>query len=151
MHNYKKYIYSVTLIIGLMFSACAKHQENSKKISVESSKVSLTNTHWRLTVVGTKPVIYTKNNPREAYIILSKGRLKGNSGCNSMGGTYELKADKLSLIRPMIMSRMFCKNSVEKEFVTALIRMTKYKIIGTYLDIFDNADIRLARFELLHL
>ncbi len=116
------------------------------------SEASLTNTYWKLTVLNSKAVPHTKNNRREAHMILSNGRVRGNSGCNGMGGAYTLDGDKLSFSdKGMMMTRMFCKGSVEQEFLKAMKAMQSYKIKGEYLEIFGKDGAKLARFESVYL
>ena len=94
----------------------------------------------------------TQNNRREAHMVLSQGKVRGNSGCNGMGGTYILDGDKLSFSdKGMAMTRMFCEGSVEVEFLQAIKAMYSYKIQGEYLEIFDKNGVNLARFESVYL
>ena len=116
------------------------------------SKAKLTETYWKLTRVDSKIVPFSKNNRREAHMILkADGKIRAHSGCNSMNGAYQLDGDKLSLKGGMMMTRMFCKNSLEREFSIALQRMVRYKIVGEYLEIFDKDGNNLARFESVYM
>ena len=118
----------------------------------QNSKASLENTYWKLTMLNGKPLANTKAHSTEAYMILDQGKIKGNSGCNVMGGKYNLNNDKISLSnKGMMMTRMFCKGSVEAEFIKALKKMYRYEIKGEYLEIFDKNSSTLARFESVYL
>ena len=64
---------------------------------------------------------------------------------------YSFKEDKLSLSRPMMMTRMFCQGSVEGEFTKALAQMKTYKIKGQSLEIFDANGLKLAEFKSVYL
>ena len=116
------------------------------------SKAKLTNTYWKLTVINGKAVQKTYNKRREAHMVLSQGRVKGSTGCNGMGGAYVLDGNKLSFSdKGMAMTRMFCKGSVENQFLKAMREMQSYKIKGEYLEIFDKNGAKLARFESVYL
>jgi len=116
------------------------------------TKAKLINTYWKLTMLNGKVVRQTQNNRREAHIVLSQGKLRGNSGCNGMGGSYTLDGDKLSFSdKGMMMTRMFCKGSVEREFLKAMKAMYSCKIKGEYLEIFDKDSVKLAQFESVYL
>ena len=118
----------------------------------QNSKASLENTYWKLTVLSDKPLPNTKAFARETYMILNQGKIKGNSGCNSMGGTYKLNGNKISFSdKGMMMTKMFCKGSAEVEFIKALKNMYRYELKGEYLEIFDKNSARLARFESVYL
>ena len=114
------------------------------------SKAKLENTYWKATIVGDTPVPRTKR--REAYIIFSQGIVKGNSGCNGLGGKYILNGNKLSFSDKGFMStRMFCKGSIEPQFLKALKKIDNYKIDSEYLELFDKDGNRLIRFESVYL
>jgi len=116
------------------------------------TKAKLINTYWKLTVLNNKAVRQTQNNKREAHMVLSQGKVRGSSGCNGMGGSYTLDGNKLSFSdKGMMMTRMFCKGSVEREFLKAMKAMHSYKIKGEYLEIFDKDGVKLARFESVYL
>ena len=118
----------------------------------QSSKARLTDTYWKVTVIKDKVVPFTKPKAREAHMILSNGKVKGSSGCNGLGGTYNLDGDKLSFSdKGFASTMMFCEGSVEKEFLTALKDMYRYEIKGEYLEVFDKNDNRLIRFESVYL
>ncbi len=114
------------------------------------AKATLLNTYWKLTMIGDKAVQSTTR--REAHIIFSNSKIKGTSGCNSIVGKYTLDKDKLSFSsKGVAMTRMFCKGSLEKEFISALKEMHRYEIKGECLEIFDVKGTKLARFESVYL
>jgi copper homeostasis protein (lipoprotein) len=116
------------------------------------SEAKLTNTYWKVTVLKDKAVPYTKPNTREAYMILSNGKVKGNSGCNGLGGAYTLDRDKLSFSdKGFVSTMMFCEGSIENEFLSALREIQRYELKGEYLEVFDKNDNRLIRFESVYL
>jgi heat shock protein HslJ len=136
-----------TLVVKKFINIIPKEVcQNSK------SEANLENTYWKLTLLNNQAIPHTKVNTREAYVILSQGNIKGNSSCNGLGGTYKLDGNKISFSdKGFMTTRMFCKGSVEVEFLKALKQMYKYKLKGEYLEVFDKEDIRLARFESVYL
>jgi len=145
---YKRQILSFIIFVSLsfIFSACSFIQTKS---SDTPPNASLINTYWKLMQINGKIVELT--NKREAYMVLNENKIRGNSGCNSMNGVYSFKEDKLSLSRPMMMTRMFCQGSVEGEFTKALAQMKTYKIKGQSLEIFDANGLKLAEFKSVYL
>ena len=116
------------------------------------SVASLTNTYWKLTMLGDTPINKSSSNTREAHMILNNNKIKGNSSCNSFGGKYILNKDKISLSNKVLrMTKIFCKGSHEVEFVKALKNMHSHKISGEYLEVFDKSGANLARFEAVYL
>jgi len=116
------------------------------------SKASLQNTYWKLTMIEGKSIKYVTKNKREPHMILQDSKIKGHSGCNAMSGSYELKGDKLSFSdKGMMMTKMFCRGSVERDFLSALKSMYRYEIKGEFLEIFDKKDTKLAQFESVYL
>ncbi len=123
-----------------------------KHTKESNTKANITNTYWRLSMIGKRGVVHISNTKREAHMVLSQGFLKGNSGCNSMVGGYKLDANKLSLSKKGLrMTRMYCEGSIEKEFVGVLKNMYRYKITGEHLELFDRNNVKLAKFKSVYL
>ena len=144
----RKYIYTAFLLSSFLFIGCSdeERQKSSK------SEASLTNSYWKLKSVSGKPIPRPEVNIREAHIVLQdKGVIQGSSGCNRMNGHYTLKENLLKLDGTMMMSRMFCKESIEPSFIKALQSMQSYKIEGEKLNIFDDKGKKLAEFETVYL
>ena len=123
-----------------------------KHIKNSNTKANITNTYWRLSMIGERKIVHLSNMKREAHMILSQGGLRGSSGCNSMAGSYKIDGDKISLSKKGFrMTRMYCEGSVEKEFVLVLKRMYRYEIVGEYLETFDENNVKLAKFKSVYL
>ena len=149
MKKSKLYIIMI-VFIGFLFSACSSPVQELAQ--THNPKANITETYWKLISIESKKVTFEKGDKREAYMIFkADGKIKAHSGCNSMNGRYELNGDKLSLKGGMMMTRMFCRNSVEREFNLALGKMSQYKIIGEYLEIFDKEGSSLARFKSVYM
>ncbi len=116
------------------------------------SKAKLQNTYWKLTKLNLKPLSLSKSMSKETHMILDKGlKFKGNTGCNSMSGTYKIKGEKFSFSEKIMMSRMMCRGSIEKEFIEVLKKVDTYKVKGEYLELFDVNGLNIARFESVYL
>jgi heat shock protein HslJ len=63
-------------------------------------------------------------------------------------GSFELKGDALSFAR-LAGTMMACPAGMdtEREFLGALPRVTRWKIVGEHLELFDARGKVLARFE----
>lgn len=126
---------------------------DKKSVCINSkSQANLTGTYWKLVHVSAKEVKNPQSQKREAHMVLFNSKLRGNSGCNSFSGNYVLDENNLSLAdKGLMMTRMFCKNSIENDFLEALRAMKHYKVSGECLEVFDENLIPLARFESVYL
>jgi heat shock protein HslJ len=66
--------------------------------------------------------------------------VKGNAGCNSYFGSYELRRSQLSIPGPMAVTEMFCMEPTgvmdqEQEYLTILHMAEEYEISGDELTI----------------
>jgi putative lipoprotein len=85
-----------------------------------SAGVSLENTYWKLTHLGAEEV-HIPAGAREVYMQLKGGQMSGFSGCNSLGGNYEISADQLKLTQ-MASTMMYCEGpgmAIEKSLYAA--------------------------------
>lgn len=109
----------------------------------------LENTYWRLTSLGTEPVILAEGQ-QAPYILLEPAsrRAAGSGGCNRMTGGYELEEDKLTF-GAMSSTMMACLNGmeIEKDFHDALGKTRTWKIEGRHLELYDEKRAMVARFE----
>ena len=113
-----------------------------------SAGVSLENTYWKLTHLGAEEV-HIPAGAREVYLQLKAGQMSGFSGCNSLGGKYEISADQLKLTQ-MASTMMYCEGpgmQIEKSLYAAVGRVARYKIDGQYLELMDETGTSLAKFE----
>ncbi len=119
-----------------------------------STTATLQETYWVLTSLGENPLPQPSANQREPNIILHTAgeRFTGSGGCNSISGSYSLKDDTLAFGQT-VSTMMACINGMQTEqaMLKALSQTRRYKISGQNLDLFDDAGIRLARFEAIAL
>lgn len=110
---------------------------------------ALAGTYWKLLEVGGRAVPAGEARSEPHIVLESKeGRLGGSGGCNRFTGTYELAGEKLTF-GPIASTRMACLHGMDLEaaLTSALGKVQSWKIEGRQLDLFDESDTRLARFE----
>ncbi|HPS65912.1 MAG TPA: META domain-containing protein [Ignavibacteria bacterium] len=121
-----KYIFLSFFLCGILFlTSCSAYKGQTNLDSNQWELVSLT---------GTAP-----NGERGLpYVMFTSGYgFSGYTGCNTFTGSYTLESSKLSL-NPGIMTKMFCAESRETDFLIALKKVNGYKIIGNSLYLFDG-------------
>ena len=109
----------------------------------------LENTYWKLTLLGETQVTAAPG-PREPHLIFNpqNRRLGGSGGCNRLGGSYELKGDRLS-IDSITTTMMACVEGMEteKDFLEALQEVSGWRIDGQQLELLNDSGNLIARFE----
>ena len=142
-----KYINIVLFTTLIFFSGCSSMELNRETSNTEHSQISLTDTHWYLISLEGKRITQEKSEGRYPHLILKDGKAHGNSGCNGYGASYILKENRLSFsTKGFVMTRMFCKGSVETQFIKALQSVKTYMIEDDYLNLYDENAKLLARF-----
>ena len=125
------------IIVSFLLSGCIS----------KNSSIRLENNHWKALSVKDKKILESER--REVSMLFSKGVVKGSSGCNGLGGRYTLDGNKLSFSdKGFMTTRMFCKDSIEPEFLKALKQVDSYKIYGDNLELYDKNNRLLIKFEL---
>ncbi len=80
----------------------------------------------------------------------SDGRVGGNTGCNSAGGSYTIEGDRLT-IGPLITTKRACLeqrgNEIEREYVRAVEATRRYRIVEGELELLDESGTTVARFR----
>jgi len=72
---------------------------------------------------------------------LKTKRVKGNTGCNSFGGTFTVSAQSLHFNKNMISTKMACPGYNEKAFVDNLLKTNRYLIRDGVLQLMYNTTI----------
>lgn len=115
----------------------------------QPSTASLENTYWKLTELGGKSIAVARP-AQEPHFILHPDtrRVSGAGGCNRFIGGYQLDGDRLTFGQTAA-TMMACRDEMEteREFFTALRRVRKARISGQQLELLDDADRPVARFE----
>ena len=114
---------------------------------------SLLNTYWKLVTLRGAPVVAGEQQ-REPHLILHRegNRVSAHGGCNRLAGGYTLAGQRLAF-GPLVGTRMACRGGFQDEagFAAALEASASWRIDGQYLELYDQAGERLARFEVRHL
>jgi len=109
----------------------------------------LRNTYWTLVRLGDRDV-EPQQGRKTPWLRLTVDDLKmtGSTGCNTMGGTYELDGDHLRF-SGLFMTRKACPGGVswEPDYPRALEAVSTWKITGDHLELYDDLGSMLARFE----
>ncbi|WP_162197818.1 MULTISPECIES: META domain-containing protein [unclassified Halomonas] len=106
--------------------------------------------YWKLVQVDGEVAV-----DGSAHIVLhtQEGRLAGSGGCNRLMGSYQREGDALSLA-PLATTRKACQGPVmaqERALVEALGATRAFRLLADELELLDENDKVLARFEVVHL
>jgi len=115
----------------------------------QPTTASLENTYWKLTELGGQSIAAGRR-PQEPHFILHPDtrRVSGAGGCNRFVGSYQLNGDLLTFGQTAG-TMMACaeETETEREFFTALRQVRKARVSGRQLELLDEADRPVARFE----
>lgn len=141
--------YLLPFIITIVFFSC----KSTSKTATENN--TITEKYWKLIELYGNPVIVDSTMQREPHIIFrnTENRFNGNTGCNSMSGTYELlDMDRIKLSK-IITTKMACMNTMELErhFTTVLQEADNYNVTGDTLVLNKAKMAPLARFKSIYL
>jgi len=113
-----------------------------------SSQAPLENTQWKLTRLGQTSL--SDSTQQEPYLLLDpqNQRVSGSGGCNRITGSYKLNENELTFGR-MVSTMMACTRGMdtERKFLETLGHVTRWKITGHTLDLFDANKNAIAQFE----
>jgi heat shock protein HslJ len=143
---------ALVVIAALIVVACARTTPEDAATSGDDSAASsaLTGTEWRLVELEGDSVLGGVSGiPTIRFTAADSMRVGGNTGCNSMGGTYETSGTTLRF-GPLITTKRACAdssaNAQEVRFVGALQRVDGYRIEGDRLVLLAGSQ-PVARFE----
>jgi len=66
------------------------------------------------------------------------GKLFGSTGCNNFTGSYKLDGTKVSF-NPGAMTKMFCPENTEQDFLKAINEVTNVKMDGNTLNLLNGS------------
>lgn len=136
------------VVTALVVAACAQPpaSEDEPAASVTSTG-SLTGTYWRLVELDGQPSI-PGGGTREPHLRFTDRRVNGATGCNTLGGGYEVAAGRVRFT-DLFSTRMACveedRMRQEARFVKALETADGFAIRGDTL-ILRAGDVVVARF-----
>ena len=140
------------IILVSILGAC-----KTSSSSVTKQTDGITEKYWKLIEINGKPVVWSDETEREAFIILKDedSRVTGNGGCNTLSGSYEIdRAANRIKFSQMASTMMACLNmEVENELKRALEMADNYSLSadGKYLSLNRARMAPLARFEVVYL
>ncbi|MBP9121181.1 MAG: META domain-containing protein [Ignavibacterium sp.] len=67
------------------------------------------------------------------------GKLFGSTGCNNFNGSFKLDGTSLTL-DPGAITKMFCPDSYEQDFLSAVKQVTNVKIDGSTLNLLNGTN-----------
>ncbi len=116
-----------------------------------SAKVGITEKTWVLTELNGNPISSDSSSQKIPQIVFGSAdnKFSGNTGCNPMAGTYQLKEGNRILLSAIISTKMACMNSMETEglFLKALEQVDNYTLTGDTLILNKARMAPLARFK----
>jgi heat shock protein HslJ len=110
----------------------------------------LEKTSWKLTRLGEAAV--TSKDPQGGPGLVfdaAAKRVSGFGGCNRFTGSYARTGLDGIALGPLAGTMMACADSMETEgaFLKALSRVRKWNVLGSMLELYDEAGKPAARFE----
>ena len=119
-------IITLITLVSMLLSACTS-----------TGNLSLDGTSWELVSIGNQRPI----DGSTVTISFENGQVRGNSGCNSYGGEYQLSGDKVEF--GMLMSTMMaCTDTAmmdqESTFIQLLGDAQRLEIVDGQLQIYRS-------------
>ena len=134
----KKVLFPVILVGLLFFISCSSSK-------VQNNAGSLSSNRWDLVSISGKLLDANATKMGTPFVMFSSDNgFTGNTGCNTFVGSYKLENGKLTLDAGAI-TKMFCMDAPETEFLSALRQTSGYKITGSELTLL-NGTTELMKF-----
>src|SRR5215510_782023 len=131
---------SVLAVLALMSFAPVAQSQKTGDLSTDQRV--LTGTEWRLVSFG--PAGAEASLVAGTTVTLkfgADGRASGSTGCNSYGGTYQVRGDNISFGR-LISTKRACldqnANQQEQRFLAALEAANRFRLTSNRLTIFSD-------------
>lgn len=131
---------SVLAVLTLVSFAVLAQSQTSRDLSTDQRV--LTGTEWRLVSFG--PAGAEASLVAGTTVTLKfgeDGRASGSTGCNSYGGTYQVRGDNISFSR-LISTRRACldqnANQQEQRFLSALEAANRFRLSSNRLTILSD-------------
>jgi heat shock protein HslJ len=138
------------LIAAFWIAATVAHPAaaQSPEASSPGSGVALEKTYWKAMELQGMAVEPAEAGREPHLVFEAGGRLSGSDGCNRFLGSYELAGDAIKFTQ-MAGTMMACASSAQTQlaFRTALGNVSRYRIVGGHLELYDATGTALARFE----
>jgi heat shock protein HslJ len=112
--------------------------------------VTLENTYWKLTGLGSAPVSVAKD-PREPHLVLQSRdrRVDGADGCAKLRGNYLTEGSSVSFVEIASSKADSCVAGVSdgQALQRALAGVSRWRIVDRELQLMNERNDTLARFE----
>ncbi|MBY0486969.1 MAG: META domain-containing protein [Flavobacteriaceae bacterium] len=122
----------------------------TKTTDPSSGKYALAETKWKLVQLNGKAVASTSGKDFFINLDSKSGKFSAYAGCNSISGSYVMKAETKLAFSKIISTRMACPNmDLETNFIKTLEKVDNYMIEGNGKTLhFHKAKMAaLAKFE----
>ncbi len=123
------------MVLGILLTACG-------------STPSLNGTKWQLTHLAGQPVL----TETKVTLNLDDGKLGGNDGCNSYGGSYSSQGNTIKVGSDIFSTMMYCNEQIQTQtnaYYDALLKAESFKLASGKLSLLDSSGTVLAEFESL--
>jgi len=135
------------ILAGLLLPVLSYKFQVSSSLPVKnsSSKISLIND--TATIEGTwklMPVLASDTAAGkipEISFDLKTNKFSGNTGCNTMSGSFVINQDALSFNENITSTKMACAGYNEKAFLESLLRTNRYQIKNGVLQLMYNTTV----------
>lgn len=127
-------------------------QAASSQTIIIPDTTAFLNTYWKLIDLDGTEVAVIENQREPHLVFNTENRVTGSDGCNSLGGSYTMEGDKLSLSQ-ITSTRMACAQGSEQAaaFHKALEKVAGFTTQGDQLEVHDQDGVMLARFKAVDL
>jgi heat shock protein HslJ len=139
--------YASVLVVLCVLGLTARAQTNR---NLSTDQRVLTGVEWRLVSFG--PAGSEANIVAGTTVMLrfgEDGRASGSTGCNSYGGTYEVRGDAISFSR-LVSTRRACldpnANQQEQRFLSALEAAGRFRLSSNRLTILSDRGRNVLNF-----
>lgn len=126
------------ILVGLQSCSCKKGAEAVAELSTGSWE--LEQMHGESIDPGEFAKIPALNFDK------AESRISGNSGCNSMSGSYTINEDKITF-GPIAQTKMACQGAGEGKFMTLFNSVQKFKLQGDKLNLYDGNGSKVLCFK----
>lgn len=144
----KNSFWSILVLATVLLGACGMHQ----KKGADKSSASLEDVTWRLIELDGKEIPNEVNGKVPSLSFMSADKRYGAvTGCNGIGGQYEIKkGNQLTLLMGMS-TKMYCEGAMEVEdgFGKLFPLVQSYQIEADHLVLKDAGSRTLAKFVLM--
>ena len=146
------YAMAIVLMSGMYSCKCSQKdakQDNTKVTATDD----LTNKRWKLVEIMGRPITYSAEDAREAYIqFKADGTVSGNLGCNTFSGNYSIPNPLQIRFSNLVNTLKMCIDmEIENGLSKALQTADNYNVDGDRLVLNRARMAPLARFEAVYL